>query len=102
MTVCAYAGLVISAAVALLSWTIPPREQGATVNPGAAASVAAEVDGQPLAANIQRLVEALEYLGSPLPADLRADLGRAGKARDAKLLQQRLDSRVLLAVHINP
>ena len=46
--------------------------------------------------------EALEYLGAPWPADLRADLTKAGQARDAKRLQELLDPRVLLAVHINP
>lgn len=60
------------------------------------------VEAQPLAANIQRVVEALEYLGTPLPADLRANLATAGRARDAKRLQELLDARVLLAVHINP
>jgi hypothetical protein len=44
----------------------------------------------------------MEYLGAPLPAGVRADLTRAGQARDAKTLQERLDPRVLLAVHINP
>ena len=59
------------------------------------------VEAQPLAANIERLVEALAYLGAPLPAELRRDLLQAGQARDARTLQQRLDPRVLLAVHIN-
>jgi hypothetical protein len=60
------------------------------------------VDGQPLAANVQRLIQALEYLGAPLPADLRADLARASQTRDGKTLQEKLDARVLMAVHINP
>ena len=60
------------------------------------------VEAQPLAANIERLDQALEYLGAPLPADVRAALKRAGQARDAKALQDFLDSRVLLGVHINP
>ena len=60
------------------------------------------VEAQPLAANIERLDQALEYLGVPLPADVRAALKRAGQARDAKALQELLDSRVLLGVHINP
>lgn len=60
------------------------------------------VEGQPLAANVQRVVEALEFLGAPLPAQLRAELAKAGIARDARRLQELLDSRVLLAVHINP
>jgi EF hand len=60
------------------------------------------VEAQPLAANIQRVVEALDSLGAPLPADLRAGLTRAGQARDATKLQELLDTRVLLSVHINP
>src|ERR671911_628929 len=63
---------------------------------------AALVEAQPLAANIERLIEALDFLGAPLPADLRADLVRAGQARDAARLQALLDTRVLLTVHINP
>jgi len=61
-----------------------------------------EVEGQPLAANIQRLVEAFEYLGSPLPADTAVALKAAAKARDARKLQQLLDSQVLLVVTLNP
>jgi hypothetical protein len=60
------------------------------------------VEAQPLAANVQRLVDALDYLGAPLPAGLRADLASAGQARDAARLQQLIDSRILLAVHVNP
>ncbi len=60
------------------------------------------VEAQPLSANIERLVEALEYLGAPLPPDVRRELLQAGQDRDAKALQERLDPRVLLAVHINP
>lgn len=60
------------------------------------------VEAQPLAANIERIDQALEYLGATLPADVRAALKRAGQARDAKALQDLLDSRVLLGVHINP
>jgi hypothetical protein len=60
------------------------------------------VEGQPLAANIERLAAALELLGAPLPADLRASLVKAGQARDSQALQQLLDGRVLLSVHINP
>ena len=102
MRVRAKAVIVLSAAAALLSGTIPAREQGARVNSGAAMSGAADVEGQPLAANIQRLVQAFEYLGSPLSVDLRSRLARAGNARDAKTLQQLLDPHALLTVHINP
>ena len=60
------------------------------------------VEAQPLAANIQRVAQALESLGSPLPASLRAELSAAGQRRDANRLQALLDARVLLEAHINP
>lgn len=61
-----------------------------------------DVDGQPLAANVKRVVEALQFLGSPLPMDEVEKLNAAGKERDAKQLQKLLDQRVLLLAHINP
>ncbi|MGE0607862.1 MAG: CehA/McbA family metallohydrolase [Pirellulales bacterium] len=60
------------------------------------------VEGQPLAANITRLVEALEFLGTPLPAELVEKLDRAGQARDAALLQKLLDPKITFVVSINP
>ena len=64
--------------------------------------VAVAVDAQPLAANVQRVIEALNHLGAPLPSPLVADLERAGQARDAKKVQEVLDRHVLLTVHVNP
>jgi len=61
-----------------------------------------EVEGQPLAANIKRLVEAFEYLGSPFPVDTAVGLKAAANDRDAKKLQQLLDPQVLLVVSLNP
>ncbi len=61
-----------------------------------------EVEGQPLAANVKRVIDAMQFLGSPLPADEIEKLNAAGKERDAKRLQQLLDPRVLLLAHINP
>jgi hypothetical protein len=61
-----------------------------------------EVEGQPLAANIQRIIETLKFLGSPLPAAEVDTLQVAAKNRDAKQLQKLLDARVLLLAHINP
>jgi hypothetical protein len=59
-----------------------------------------EVDAQPLGANALRVLEALDFLGSPLPA---ADAVRAAvEAKDAKRLQQALDPHALLLVHLNP
>jgi len=60
------------------------------------------VEGQPLAANVNRLVSALELLGSPLPEQTRAELNEAADARDAVRLQRLLDPHVLLLVRINP
>src|SRR5207245_1512078 len=60
------------------------------------------VEGQPLAANVKRLLQALDYLGTPLAADATAKVSAAADARDARRLQQALDPHVLLAVSINP
>lgn len=60
------------------------------------------VEAQPLAANVQRVVEALEFLGAPLTSEKQAALTAAGKARDAATLQQLLDAEVLFVVNINP
>lgn len=68
----------------------------------AALSQTVPVDGQPLAANIDRLISALEYLGAPLPNETRDQLFQAGQHRDAKKLQALLDPQVLVVVNINP
>jgi hypothetical protein len=60
------------------------------------------VEGQPLAANASRLVEALEYLGAPLPTETVAALADAGRRRDADRLQRLLDPHALLLVSLNP
>jgi hypothetical protein len=88
----------VFALLGMLSCTA--RTQDLTI--GNSALTPIEVEAQPLAANIDRLVQALDYLGTPLPADVQADLKRAGQARDSKRLQEVLDSRVLLSVLINP
>lgn len=62
----------------------------------------APVDGQPLAANVRRVLQALDALGSPLPAEAAAELEEAAKNRDARRLQQLLDPFVLCAVTISP
>jgi hypothetical protein len=60
------------------------------------------VEGQPLAANVGRVLDALQFLGAPLPADTTAALQTAVKARDANQLQKLLDPHVLLVVALNP
>jgi hypothetical protein len=61
-----------------------------------------EVEGQPLAANVRRLVDALDFLGAPLPEATRKALQPALSERDAGKVQQLLDPHVLLVVNINP
>jgi hypothetical protein len=60
------------------------------------------VEGQPLAANVRRVVQALELVGQALPAEAAAKLEAAAKVRDHAALQATLDKHVLLAVAINP
>src|ERR1051325_3092922 len=50
-----------------------------------------DVEGQPLAANVTRLLQALDMFGSPLPKEQTAALQGAAKNRDAKKLQELLD-----------
>jgi len=59
-----------------------------------------DVEGQPLAANVERVQQALDVLGAPLPAEVQAALKEAG--RDAKKIQEVLDKRALLVMNINP
>jgi hypothetical protein len=73
-----------------------------TGNLGAQALEPIAVEGQPLASNAQRLMQALDFLGSPLPADDAAALRVAVKARDAKKIQQLLDPHVLVLVSLSP
>src|SRR5439155_21637545 len=61
-----------------------------------------EVDGQELAANVKRVIEALQSLRSPLPAEDVERLQIAAKDRDARQLQKLLDPRSILLAHINP
>jgi hypothetical protein len=59
-------------------------------------------EGQPLAANATRLVQALDLLGAPLPKDVVAHLRTAAESRDALAIQEALDPHVLLLVAMNP
>ncbi len=61
-----------------------------------------EVEGQPLAANVARLLEALEFLGTPLAGNTKTALQKAIDERDARKLQTLLDPHVLTVVSINP
>jgi hypothetical protein len=64
------------------------------------------VELQPLAAQVERVVQALELAGAPLPADRKAALQDALSESDAaaavKKIQQVLDPLCIAAVHVNP
>lgn len=61
-----------------------------------------EVAAQPLAANLNRLSEAMEFLGTPLPVAVVRDIREAEELGDAAALQAAIDDHVLLLVAINP
>ncbi len=61
--------------------------------------VVSRVELQPLAAQVSRLLEALQFLGEPLPADETAALK---SATDATAIQKVLDRHCLVGIEINP
>ena len=65
-----------------------------------------DVELQPLASQVERVVQALELLGSPLPEDqqaaLRAALAETDEASAVERIQQILDPMCLVGVEINP
>ncbi len=64
--------------------------------------VVSDVEGQPLGANVKRLISALEYLGAPLSEGVSRELKKAADDRDAEKVQQVLDTEVLFVVDLNP
>jgi hypothetical protein len=60
------------------------------------------VEGQPLAAGVSRLLEALRLLGAPLPAATLEPLEPALRSADPEAIQKLLDPHVLLVVQLNP
>ena len=83
-----------------LARTAGLNDQNSNAQPSTSEPVA--VEAQPLAANLMRLVDALEYLGRPLAPDVRAALAAAARAGDAGQLQRVIDPHAWLLVHINP
>src|SRR5947208_1810834 len=63
---------------------------------------AVAVEGQPLAANVLRLLQALEVLGRPFDANTAQSLQSAAAQRDAERIQRIVDSRVVCQVTVNP
>jgi hypothetical protein len=64
--------------------------------------IVTDVEGQPLGQNATRLLQALDFLGTPLAKETAEAVEEAAKARDAAKIQKLLDPHVLLAVNINP
>src|SRR5438132_14326701 len=82
------AGLIVIVALPLLARAQVPEP------------VAAE--GQPLGQNINRVLQALDFLGAPLPKETAQGLRTAIEARDAGKLQKLLDPHVLAVIRISP
>src|SRR5689334_17964521 len=66
-----------------------------------------KVDHQPLAAQVSRLLEALQFLGEPLPAEETAEMKRLASApadphQAVTAMQSILDRHCLAGVEINP
>src|SRR5262245_21893552 len=59
-----------------------------------------DVAGQPLAANVRRVLDALELLGRPLDPELTKRLNAAVTAENAGRLQELLDPHVLSIVTV--
>lgn len=59
-------------------------------------------EGQPVAANAERVLKSLDFLGTPLPKELTKSLTAAIEKQDAAEIQKLLDDRVLFVVSINP
>lgn len=66
----------------------------------------ADVEFQPLSAQVRRVDEALDQLGQPLPAEAKAQIERALRSTDqaagVRMLQDALDPFCLIGVEINP
>ena len=64
------------------------------------------IDAQPLLAQVKRVSQALDYLGSPLPAEIKAELRRAAEMENETdqviAIQRAIDPYCLVAIHINP
>ncbi|MSU77419.1 MAG: hypothetical protein EXS16_04900 [Gemmataceae bacterium] len=63
---------------------------------------AVDVEPQPLAANVLRLVQAFDYLGQPLAPALVKLIEDAAREQDAVRLQKLIDPHVLFSVHLSP
>lgn len=88
---------LVSIVACLLLWNSTARAEVPLV---------ADVEPQPLKAQVRRVVDALEFLGEPLTAEQRVLLNRAlaetNPQAAVRQLQELLDPLVLATVNINP
>ncbi len=82
------------AILAILAGSLPLSAAGVPIVPN--------VEPQPLAANLDRLVRALDMIGQPLDDATKGKLAAAIKAQDAEAMQSAIDTNVFVAVHLNP
>ena len=87
------------ARTALFVCVMATSTESANCQPVAAAS--ADLT-QPLTANVQRLLQSLEYLGWPLPRESTSELKGAIQRGDVSAMQAVLDRHVLCNIGINP
>src|SRR5438874_1995246 len=87
--------MLLMAAVVIAAMPLVPFRRAAADDPVA-------VEGQPLAENAKRLLQALDVLGAPLAQEDMAKLQDAIKAQDAIKIQKLLDPHVLVLISINP
>jgi len=60
------------------------------------------VEGQPLAANVRRVLQTMSQVGQPMAAETASQIEAAAGERDHARLQTLVDRHVLLVVAINP
>jgi hypothetical protein len=60
-----------------------------------------KVEGQPLAAQVKRVIDALELLGTPIPAETLKELQPAIDSMDAPRIQKNIDKQVMFVVDDN-
>ncbi len=90
------AGILASLALFLVHLHTTPSLHAASL------PIVKEVEWQPFAAQVRRVIDTLDYLGSPFTALERRDIEAALAQSDAFRLQQALDLRCLFGVNINP
>ncbi|MBM4005109.1 MAG: hypothetical protein FJ295_17780 [Planctomycetes bacterium] len=79
-----------------------PPDTNSRSEPSADLPEVVETEGQPIAANLIRLLAALEALGTPIDDETANAIRAAGRNRDAAEIQKLVDPRASLVVRINP